>query len=85
MFHNPYNTPIGLYSDNNVFDAFNHQTKSIINHSDATNKGLTNYNEPPQKPQSLNDVNSLSMRMLNSALNASEGTNGITKIFSYNI
>ena len=89
VFHNPYNTPIGLYSDANVFDAFSHQTKGIINPELAGKTIKKPQDTPhlqtaprPQKYQPQLDnqppqprgSSSLSMRMLDSALTESEGT-----------
>ena len=113
MFHNPYNTPIGLYSDKNVFDAFSHQTKNIINPDLAAKAknnnqqaGMKQQQQVPlaqqaphqqqvplaqqapqqqqvplaqQAPQQPRGAASLSMRMLNSALDASEGTSSSIK------
>jgi hypothetical protein len=76
VFHNPYNTPIGLYSDNNVFDAFSHQTKSIINtDSQPPTSSRQEISNQKAQPTNQKNVNSLSMKMLNSALNETQGTN----------
>ena len=78
VFHNPYNTPIGLYSDNNVFNAFSHQTKNIINSDAATRPNIN-----PEQALNQRNINSLSMKMLNKALNETEGTNGKIQFFQF--
>ena len=47
MFHNPYNTPIGIYSDSNVFQEFQKQTRSIL---PPENNASSHYQQPHQKP-----------------------------------
>ena len=42
VFHNQYNTPIGIYSDSNVFQEFQNQTKGIM--PQLTNQ-VTNHNQ----------------------------------------
>jgi hypothetical protein len=53
VFHNQYNTPIGIYSDSNVFQEFQNQTKGI----------MPNLNTNSSK--NIKGSNSLSMQMLN--------------------
>ncbi|CAF1031168.1 unnamed protein product [Brachionus calyciflorus] len=85
VFHNQYNTPIGMYSDSNVFQEFQNQTKGImpelpnskpVSHGPSTVSSFSNQSYNPQ-PRSSNQpigMNSLSMKMLNQGINEAQAT-----------
>lgn len=53
IFHNQYNTPIGLYSDPNVFQEFQNQTRGIMPeiNPNKPNIDTTSTFENPRQPQ----------------------------------
>ena len=95
VFHNQYNTPIGMYSDSNVFQEFQNQTKGLMadlnnnnnnkqNSSESTTSSFQNTNylqHLSQKQNPVRGANSLSMRMLNTGIQEVEGTNSKSNNF----
>jgi hypothetical protein len=97
VFHNQYNTPIGMYSDSNVYQEFQNQTKGImpepINHQQQQQQQQYDYeqnyhqqhqHQQQQQYQSQSSLQqqrmpkgagSMSMRMLNSGIEHSQGAN----------
>jgi hypothetical protein len=89
VFHNQYNTPIGMYSDSNVFQEFQNQTKGLLTgasvnsnqptYQQSTTSSFLNQNFHQTKlsssqSQQPRGVNSLSMRMLNSGIEQAESS-----------
>ena len=78
VFHNQYNTPIGMYSDSNVLQEFKNQTKGIMPdtkiQNPATYSQHQNSFKPLPKPSVPRGADSLSMRMLDASLEQSTGT-----------
>ncbi len=83
VFHNQYNTPIGMYSDSNVFQEFQNQTKSImppemnnLKNNQTSSQFQTNENQfKPNPSAQIKGANSLSMKMLNLDLNQAQAEN----------
>ncbi|RNA10287.1 PDZ and LIM domain 3-like isoform X2 [Brachionus plicatilis] len=86
VFHKQYNTPIGMYSDSNVFQEFQNQTKSIlpeIANKNPVSQGpstVSSFASQDYHPQPSSNppigTNSLSMKMLNHGINEAQTSNG---------
>ena len=93
VFHKQYNTPIGMYSDSNVFQEFQNQTKGIMPELPKNNQVLhqpstvssfanQNYNQQPKQYQQPIGPNSLSMKMLNQGISDAHVTNSKLRILN---
>lgn len=65
VFHNPYNSPLGIYSDSNVLEEFQNQTKGLLMPEINNNNTNTNKYQPPPTPPPINNNNYNSSTPLN--------------------
>ena len=100
VYHNQYNSPMGIYSDSNVLQEFQNQTKGLIPESEqkrfmnntATTSTFQNQNASPNYLQQLNQpskqprgTNSLSMHMLTKGIETAASTNGKNQVLQYSV
>jgi hypothetical protein len=80
VFHNQYNSPIGIYSDTNVLQEFQNQTKGLMpeprNQSTTSSFQNPSYNQQikPNSSYLPRGTDSLSMHMLHENLTTAATT-----------